>query len=120
MPDRARLEKILLGYFGEAAQLTNSVADLHACFWEFLLPRSSSQEADWFDDQPRVIDPDMQVSERWIQVQFLDHRRLEQEHPIGWVHVITRSQDPFTMAVADGLVRVIVRLAKGRTLNPND
>lgn len=118
LPDRGRVWRILAGYYGSTAKMTTEMRG-EFCSWTYRLVGESSQEVDWFNPELRVVNPDLEAAWRCIEVIFHDERLLE-EYPFGTIDVITQGQDPFTMAVADGLVRAIVRNTKGRRLTPND
>lgn len=118
LPTRERVAQIIAGYFGKAADIEDSSGHTTGV-WFVNLNNPTSQECDWFRKEPREPNPDIEVTERWIEVILNDGLR-EFHYPVGKLNVLTRSQDPFTMAVADGLVRAIVRHTKGQRLDTGD
>ena len=129
-PDRQKFQAIVNGYIGDGpATLTVVDKSAEVISYTISIPGTPSDERDWLRHypheptpmvfMPRTPDPDSEVATRWIEVVFDDRERTK-DGCKAMIDVITRSQDAFTRAIADGLVKVLARRLDGKVITEGE
>jgi hypothetical protein len=103
VPSRERVQKILENFFGGCGTLSGS--SNHPSWWTIVLPGKPTSPFEGLPDGHRH--PTFGNETRWIEV-------ILQVEGGASLNVLTRVQDEFTNAIADGLARAFARFYQGK------
>lgn len=116
-PERVKVRETVVGFFGNGPAKLAMEESGQMPRWIYRIPGRSPDEMSWHEPKPRRMRrSSVKVSERWIEIVYDDSHFLDNPEVGSSIDVITRSQDCFTCAIADGFTKALARHLGGQII----